>query len=97
MVETREISQYVGEKGEVSQPILLQFVEKRKEPSLDDPDTAFNLPLFGSKRKISSSEDAGPSRKNRRVKGRANKKISVKDSEVLKVQIIQKESISIHG
>ncbi|PON48336.1 hypothetical protein TorRG33x02_320770 [Trema orientale] len=95
MVETRaqsaspvskEISQSVGEKGEVSRSILPQFVEKSKEPSLDDPVSASNVPLIRSKRKISSSVDAGPSRKNRRVKARANWKISVEGFEVPEVQ-----------
>ncbi|PON74905.1 Autoimmune regulator [Parasponia andersonii] len=70
---TKEISQSV--EGEVSRSIFPQFVEKRKEPSLDDLVSMSNLPLTGSKRKISSSMDARPSRKNRRVKARANRKI----------------------
>ncbi|PON86560.1 hypothetical protein TorRG33x02_176080 [Trema orientale] len=63
-----------------------QSASPRKEPSLDDSVFASNLPLIGSKRKISSPMDAGPSPKNRRVKARANRKISVEGSEVPEIQ-----------
>ncbi|PON80936.1 hypothetical protein TorRG33x02_232690 [Trema orientale] len=58
------------------------MVEKRKEPPLDDPVSESNLPQIGSKRKKSSSVDAGPSQ--------ANSKISVEGSEVPEIQVASK-------
>ncbi|PON35941.1 hypothetical protein PanWU01x14_332270 [Parasponia andersonii] len=64
---SKEISQSIGEKGEVSRSILPQIIDKRKEPPFDDPVSESTLPLIESKRKKSFSVDARPSHKNHRI------------------------------